>query len=136
MWAWVINLYDPLEYYVRQHPDAAYQNVSLTPQALVLTLQTGNILLLLAGVAIVCCWTTHADIAKRYLFIVAIADIGHIWSVYRGIGHEHFLEVAKWNDMVWGGVGGSMFLHAHRWVTLLGLYGSIGSQVASAKKRK
>ena len=53
IWALVSIYNDPNDFYVRQHYEASLQQVLLTPQALVLVLQTGNIFLLLAGLAVI-----------------------------------------------------------------------------------
>jgi hypothetical protein len=66
----------------------------------VLVLQLGNVLLLLAAIAVLCCFTTHPEIARRYLVIVAVADIGHIYSCYAGMGSQQFWDFANYNDMV------------------------------------
>lgn len=135
VWALVSTFTDPAGYYVRQHYEASLQQIPLTPQALVLVLQTGNIFLLLAGMAVVCCFTLHADIAKKYLFVIAVADVGHVWSVYRSLGDEYFWDFAKWNDLLWGAVGVSIFLNINRWATLFGIFGRVGAPVSGAKKR-
>ncbi|ETN46432.1 uncharacterized protein HMPREF1541_00616 [Cyphellophora europaea CBS 101466] len=135
IWALVSIYNDPNDFYVRQHYEASLQQVLLTPQALVLVLQTGNIFLLLAGLAVICSWTTHAEVAKRYLFVVAIADLGHIWGNYKGLGDQYFWEFAQWNDLIWGSVGVSAFLNINRWATLVGLFGRVGPSSSTAKKR-
>lgn len=136
VWALIVAVNDPTDYYVRQHYDVSLQRIPLTPQALLLVLQTGNIFLLLAGLAIVCCWTAHADIAKKYLFVVAVADLGHIWSTHRSLGDGYFWDFAQWNDLVWGSVGVSAFLNINRWATLLGIFGRVGASASSSNKRE
>jgi hypothetical protein len=108
----------------------------LTPQAEVLVLQWANIFVLLAGMAVVCCWTLHADIVKKYLFVVAIADLGHIWSVYRSLGSAYFWSLGEWNDLIWGAVGVSVFLNINRWATLLGLFGIVEPSKNPSKRKK
>lgn len=62
--------------------------------------------------------------------IIALADIGHIYSVYlgmtggEGVGAGAFWDWRNWNDMVAGNVGASVFLCVNRIATLLGLFGS------------
>ena len=90
--------------------------------------------MLLAGIAIICCWTPHADIVRLYLFVVAVADIGHVWSHYRSMGDEFFWDFAQWNDLIWGSVGVSVFLNINRWATLFGLFGPVYAQATSTKK--
>jgi hypothetical protein len=135
IWATITAFDDPTDYYVRQHYDEKLQQIPMTPQAHVMVLQTANIFVLLAGMAVACCWTPHADIAKKYLFIVAVADIGHILSVYKGFGDESFWKFSDWNDLVWGAVGVSVFLNINRWATLLGFFGRIEAKDRTSKRR-
>ncbi len=91
-------------------------------------LQTGNIYLLLAGLAILCCIFSSPQVARNYLLIVACADLGHAYATYAGLGEEMFFDVAKWNDMVWGHVGFSIFLFVNRVATAAGIFGSSKKQ--------
>lgn len=88
----------------------------------------GNVLLLLAFMAVICCFTNYADIPKKYLVAVALADFGHIYATYAALGDDYFWDVSKWNDMIWGNVGVSVFLNINRWLTVLGLFGKVGAQ--------
>ena len=96
-----------------------------SPQAEVLTLQAGNVLLLLGAIAVICSFTNHPEIAKWYLIAVAFADYGHIYASYRGMGQD-FWDVSTWNDMAWGNVGVSAFLNVNRILTVMGVFGRIG----------
>ena len=135
VWAYIINFLDPGTYYIRQHPTASSLTTVVTSQAISLSLQLGNVLLLLALMAFICCWTHHPDIPKKYLIAVAIADIGHIYAAYVALGEETFWDVSKWNDMVWGNVGVSVFLNVHRWATVLGVFGTVGGRKAGGGKK-
>ena len=117
---------DPLRFFRDQAPIHTLPTTSLTPQAEALTLQMLNVLLLLAPMALICCWTTNSTTTKWYLISVAFADLGHIYATYRGVGHEYFMNPAEWNDMVWGNVGVSAFLHVNRWLAVLGVFGKVG----------
>lgn len=75
--------------------------------------------------AVICCWTPHAKVARYYLIAVAFADLGHIYAVYRGMGPAGFWDFGQWNDMVWGNVGASTFLNINRWLTVLGVFGRL-----------
>ncbi len=127
---------NPDEYYIHQLPNATSLTTVVTPQALSLSLQIGNVLLLLAFMALICSWTQHADISKKYLVAVALADFGHIYASYASLGDQIFWDVSKWNDMVWGSVGISAFLNVNRWATVLGLFGAIGGRKAAGGKKK
>ena len=127
---------DPGDFYIRQLPNATSLTTVVTPQAVSLSLQVGNVLLLLAFMALICCWTHHPDIPKKYLVAVALADFGHIYAAYAALGPEIFWDVSKWNDMLWGNVGVSAFLNVNRWATVLGMFGSVGGRKAAGGKKQ
>lgn len=114
---------DPFSFCAGQAPNAAVDASAFPPPALVLSLQVANVFLLLALVAIICCWTPDHATTCRYLVAVALADYGHIYATYRGVGPDYFWDVAGWNDMVWANVGVSLFLNVFRWLTVLGVFG-------------
>ena len=60
--------------------------------------------------------------------IIALADIGHIYSCYAGMGSQQFWDFANYNDMAWGNIGGSAFLCVNRIATVLGVFGEIRDQ--------
>lgn len=121
------HLQAPHQFYADQIPNAgSLAAVPFPQQAQILVYQLGNVYLLLALLAVVCCWTTSRSVIRGYLAAVALADLGHIYAVYRVLGHETFWDVGQWNDMIWGSVGVSAFLHVNRLATLLGVYGKVG----------
>lgn len=115
---------DPYQFFSDQVPEVVAGSPPVSPQALAMTLQMGNVYLLLAALAVVCCWTTHTPVVRWYLISVALADLGHIYGTAKGMGPA-FWDLGTWNDMVWGNVGASAFLHINRWLTVLGLFGSL-----------
>lgn len=123
----------PFDFFSGQAPNNAISASDFSPQALSQTLQLGNIFILLAVVAVICCWTPNRDVTRWYLLALAVGDLGHIYAVYRGVGPEHFWNFAGWNDMTWGNVGVSAFLHLNRLLTVGGLFGKIQSQSFSKK---
>lgn len=127
IWAYITALQDLPSYYAAQVPNAPLSAADhhIPPQALVLLLQLVNVYLLLAAIAVICSWTSHASVARWYLIAVALADYGHIWACYRGVGPDVFWDVGKWNDMLWGGVAVSAGLNALRWLTVLGAFGAL-----------
>lgn len=101
-----------------------------------LTLQLGNVFALLAAIAIICTHTTHSEIIKRYLVVVAFADLGHIYAGYRTLGADVFWDVTQWNDMAWGNIFFSLFLHLNRWLTVAGFFGKVVANADVEKKNK
>ncbi|KAH9906241.1 hypothetical protein F4778DRAFT_725082 [Xylariomycetidae sp. FL2044] len=142
IWAYIQCLLDPTTFYQSQVPPAVLSTTTnltppIPPQGLVLTLQVVNVYALLAAMALICCWTTNAATAKWYCFAVALADYGHIWACYRGVGPEVFWDpLGSWNDMLWGGVGASAFLNLVRWGTLVGVFGRVGGSTKGKGKGK
>lgn len=134
VWAYVVSMTDPERYYSHQVPNAPLTGAVMPPQGLSLTLQMGNTLLLLAFMALICCWTKHTEITKYYLIAVAIADIGHIYAAYAALG-DTFWKPSEWNDMIWGNIGASVFLNINRWLTVLDLFGKVGEASATGQKK-
>lgn len=89
---------------------------------------------MLAAVAVICCWTTHKEIAFWYLIAVGFADFGHIYASIRGVGLEYTLDVASWNSLFAGNVGVSAFLNVNRWLTVMGAFGKIQLENQKGKK--
>lgn len=72
-------------------------------------------------------------VARGYLVVVAIADLGHIYSSYLGMGEKYFLDLNSWNQMAWANIGVSVFLCLNRLATVSGVFGRIGGR-ATVKK--
>ncbi|KAI0202191.1 hypothetical protein F4808DRAFT_422271 [Astrocystis sublimbata] len=137
--AYVTTLQDPFAFYAAQaqnHELSASDPSSYPPQAQIVTLQLVNVYLLLAAMALICSWTTSARTARLYLAAVALADYGHIWACYVGVGLDLFLKPAEWNDMLWGSVGVSVFLNIVRLATLAGVFGVVEARDEDRTKRK
>ncbi|KAK4197642.1 hypothetical protein QBC40DRAFT_285137 [Triangularia verruculosa] len=129
------------DYFTRQlPPDLLYTTKStqppeFSPQAELVTLQLVNVLLLLAGMAIVCCFSKDRFTVKGYCIAVAFADYGHIWAIYKALGPEAFWEFGKWNDMVWGGVLASVLLNLVRWGVVFDVFGKLKDGEAKVKTK-
>lgn len=134
IWAYIFNISSPFDYYASQAPNNPITLADFPAQALGLSLALGNIWLLLALLAVICSWTNHPEIIKRYLLAVALADLGHCWATYRAVGSDYFFNVSGWNDMIWGNVGVSLFLHVNRLATVLGVFGSISTPAQEKSK--
>lgn len=124
-----------MSYYADQVPTYTVTAASFQPQGLVMTMQLGNVFLLLAFIALICVWTPHPEVARYYCLAVGLADWGHIYSTYRGVGHEYFFNPSGWSDMIWGNVGVSVFLNVIRFATVAGVFGNVGGSDKGKAKR-
>jgi len=137
---WYSAFFSPSRFYAEQVPShalsAAGRSLGPSPQALGLALQMGNVLLLLAALAVVCTWTRDARVVRGYLAAYALADYGHIYAAYRGFeaasSAAAFWEWQRWNDITWGNVGASGVLNLLRLATLAGLFGKIAASPQGA----
>ncbi|KAI1154194.1 hypothetical protein F4825DRAFT_412329 [Nemania diffusa] len=136
--AYITTLQDPFTFYARQAQNYALpaDPSSFPPQAQIMTLQLVNVYLLLAAMAVICTWTPHARTARWYLAAVSLADYGHIYACYVGVGLDLLLRPAEWNDMLWGSVGVSAFLNAVRLLTLAGAFGTVVDSKEELGKKK
>ena len=108
-------------------PTTASALIPAHPGALILSYTIGNIFVLLAGIAILCTVVTREPrVAKGYLLIIALGDLGHIYSSYKQMGPAVFWNFNEYNDVMWGNIGVSAFLHINRLSTVLGVFGRVG----------
>jgi len=126
---------DPADFLARQIPSG---KDALSTSAEIIILQVGNMYWLLAAFAVLICFFSTPRVARWYLLIVAIADLGHIWAVYQGMskgsaGVAQFWDWRNWNDMVAGNVGISLFLCLNRVTTVLGLWGPFKAEMVRVK---
>ncbi|PSN67397.1 hypothetical protein BS50DRAFT_634769 [Corynespora cassiicola Philippines] len=122
---WRSAFTEPSDFVTKQAPTTSLSPVPTG--ALILSYTTGNIYFLLAALAVLCtAITRESRVAKWYLFMVAMADLGHIYSSYKGMGQEAFLNFNDYTDLMWGNIGVSAFLHVNRIATVLGVFGRIG----------
>ncbi|POS72296.1 hypothetical protein DHEL01_v209306 [Diaporthe helianthi] len=125
-WAYFVNIKDPFSYYADQVPQHNLNPEQHFPgQALSITMQLGNVLLLLAALAVVCCFSPSSATARWYLVAVAFADYGHIYATYCSLDPDVFWDPARWNDLVAGSIGASAVLNVARWLTVLGAFGPL-----------
>ena len=97
---------------------------TLPPNQLLVTLQLGNLYLLLGLVGIAVFYTTTSPrVARCYILALLLGDIGHLAVTYHGMGHSNFYDIANWNSMAWGNVGVTGLLFLMRGAYLLGLLG-------------
>ncbi|KAF2006994.1 hypothetical protein P154DRAFT_615093 [Amniculicola lignicola CBS 123094] len=125
---WQAAYQTPSTFVQSQDPNASAL-APVHPGALILSYTLANIFVLLAAVAIICTAVTReARVAKAYLLVIAIADLGHIYASYKVVDPDLFWDLGRWNDVMMGNVGGSAFLHVNRVATLLGVFGRVGGR--------
>ena len=90
--------------------------------------QMANTWLLVAGLGVLCCHFASPAVARNYLLMIACCDIGHVYTVYSGLGADLFFDVNRWNYMVWGHVGITAFIFMNRLATLAGVFGKMPKQ--------
>lgn len=97
--------------------------------------QLGNLysLLFLVGVAVLHT-TTEPKVVRNYLIALAIADIGHIYATYMGMGWAAFVDVGAWNTLTWGNIGATAFLFINRLAYFLGLFGTAKAPKVAEKR--
>ena len=105
------------------------------PSSLALAYQLANLysLLFLVGIGVLHA-TTDPKVIRNYFIGLAIADIGHIYATYLGMGWTAFADVGAWNALTWGNIGATAFLFVNRVAYLAGLFGSARAPKADAKK--
>ncbi|EPS41043.1 hypothetical protein H072_5073 [Dactylellina haptotyla CBS 200.50] len=115
------------------HPDEA-------PVAAIVSL--ANVSLLMAGAEFVCCYLSReVQVARAYICCLIVADLGHIFPAYKGVGPILFMNPAGWNAItalnIWGAVG----VIGMRVAYLAGVFGEDNQSVGGknggdAKKRE
>jgi len=97
---------------------------NLYPTEQVLSLQLGNLYLLLCLLGVfILNTTTEARVVHAYVWALWIADIGHVAGTAWVMGYDAFIDVGRWNAMAYGNIGATVFLFATRTLYLLGLLG-------------
>ncbi|KAJ5153249.1 uncharacterized protein N7482_009727 [Penicillium canariense] len=116
-------LYDLQGFIAGQTPQA--EPPTAHPSSLALAYQLGNLysLLFLIGVAVLHT-TTEPKVLRNYLIALAIADVGHVYATYLGMGWNAFVDVGAWNALTWGNIGATAFLFFNRVAYLLGIFGT------------
>ena len=92
--------------------------------ALLLSYTLGSLFLLLFGNAILCTVITRDKrVTRGYLLLAAVGDLGHLWANWKVMGPEVFWDFGGYNEVMWGNVAVTVFLHVNRLATVLGLFG-------------
>jgi len=98
------------------------------------TYQLGNTFFIMSMMAFVVLWSSsEARVVKRYLWALAIGDVGHLFSVWWFSGSGYFFGVSQWNALAGGSIGFTTFLLLTRIVTLMGGFGDIGEREGKVK---
>lgn len=97
--------------------------------------QLGNLysLLFLLGIAVLHT-TTEPKVIRNYMIGLAIADVGHVYATYLGMGWNAFADVGAWNALTWGNIGATTFIFFNRLAYLVGLFGSTRAPKVASKK--
>ena len=105
----------------------------MTPDAHIVTLQPGNVYLLLALLAIfILVTTTDPRVVEVYVISLAIADVGHMGTTMWVLGWDRVIDIRGWNSMACGNIAASAFLL----ITWIGYLTSLfGEDRASGKEK-
>ncbi|RDA93836.1 hypothetical protein CP533_6408 [Ophiocordyceps camponoti-saundersi (nom. inval.)] len=113
---------DPMWFAAEQVPPAA--SSSMSPNAVVLALQLGNLYLLMSLVGVAVLYTTsELSVVRRYLFALWLGDIGHVIFSCRALGLDLLARPLEWNAMAWGNIAATVFLFGMRSAYFLGVFG-------------
>ncbi|KAL8691927.1 MAG: hypothetical protein Q9218_002935 [Villophora microphyllina] len=107
----------------------------LTPTSRILALQLGNCYGLLGLIAVAVLYSTsEPKVVRNYLIACAIADVGHLWATYDGLGYANFVDIKGWSHLSWGNIAITLFLFIVRIGYLIGLLGN--DRVAATAKKE
>lgn len=67
--------------------------------------------------------TQEPKVVRNFLIACAIADVGHVYACYIGMGHEAFMDISNWSAVAWGNVGITTALFVTRLLYFAGLLG-------------
>ena len=119
-------VFDPKSFVAAQLPATSQDMASyaLTPTNRVLVLQLGNMFGLVGMIGVGLLYATNEPkVIWNYQIACAIGDLGHVAAIYSTMGHTDFVDVAKWNVVVWASVGFTAVLFTFRVLYLAGLLG-------------
>lgn len=68
--------------------------------------------------------STEPKVVRNYLIALAIADVGHVYATYLGMGWAAFVNVGAWNPLTWGNIGATAFLFINRLAYFMGIFGT------------
>jgi hypothetical protein len=99
------------------------------------TLQLGNVYLLLGMVGVVLLYTsTEPKVVRNYIIALALGDIGHLYFTYHGMGWDRYVDAKSWNAVAIGNIGVTAGLLLFRVAYLTGLLGD--DKVVDRRKKE
>jgi hypothetical protein len=94
---------DPSWFMAQQIPQT--QTVPTTEGAVIVTMQLGNLYLLMAFMGLFILNTTsEAKVVRAYLLALWLGDIGHVGLSLYGLGWEKAMSISDWNGTTIGNV--------------------------------
>lgn len=125
--------FQPNEYLRLTHaassPDVIPQGTSIVMS------QLANLYLLFAlNEALVLRSTANLRVWKTVLFVLLVADIGHLYTV-RSLGPEVYYNFAKWNAIDWGNVP-FVYLGATMRIAFIAGVGMSGRHLVASKRHQ
>ncbi|VUC33165.1 unnamed protein product [Clonostachys rosea] len=125
---------DPSWFMAQQIPQT--QTVSTTEGAVIVTMQLGNLYLLMAFMGLFILNTTsEAKVVRAYLLALWLGDIGHVGISLYGLGWDKAMNISEWNGTTIGNVAVTIFLFVTRSSYFLGLFGPDRQPVSGSKKK-
>ncbi|CAG9995821.1 unnamed protein product [Clonostachys byssicola] len=125
---------DPSWFMAQQIPQT--QTVPTTEGAVIVTMQLGNLYLLMAFMGLFILNTTsEAKVVRAYLLALWLGDIGHVGLSLYGLGWEKAMSISDWNATTIGNVPVTIFLFLMRSSYFLGLFGPDRPLVSGSKKK-
>ena len=71
---------------------------------------------------------------RNYLIALAIADVGHVYATYLGMGWAAFTNLSSWNALTWGNIGATTFLFINRLAYFAGIFGTAKAPKVAGKR--
>ncbi|KAK6497500.1 hypothetical protein TWF481_011907 [Arthrobotrys musiformis] len=87
-------------------------------------LSLGNVFLLAGLAQFLCCNVSkEVHIARSFIYLLVLADWGHLWATYMGIGYDIFINPRLWNTAAAVNIGGAVAMNIIRFAYLFGFFG-------------
>ena len=110
--------------FVNQQIPSTLLSTPITATNQILALQLANVYGLIGMIGIAVLYsTTEATVVRNYLLACAVADVGHLWFTYVGMGYDAFVDIQGWNSLGWGNIGITASLFIVRVLYLAGFLG-------------